>query len=257
MAPARGRQAPMPVPRSSACSTPRCGRFAERPAYHNLGVTLRFADVERLSRQLAAYFLGLGLARGERVALMMPNLLQYPVALFAALRAGLTVVNTNPLYTARELRHQLADSGASAVVILENFAHVLAQVIDDTAVRHVITTAVADLRPFPKRAAVNFLVRRMKRMVPPFQIPRSVPWRQALARGADLRFDAAGGAAGRSRFPAVHRRYHGHTEGRDAHPCQHGGQLLQTRAVWGGLIEPGTRGDDRAAAALSRLLPDL
>jgi long-chain acyl-CoA synthetase len=216
-----------------------CDRFAERPAYHNLGVTLRFADVERLSRQLAAYFLGLGLARGERVALMMPNLLQYPLALFAALRAGLTVVNTNPLYTARELRHQLADSGASAVVILENFAHVLAQVIDDTAVRHVITTAVADVAPLPRRAALNFLVRRVKRMVPPFHIPGSVPWRQALARGADLRFTPPAVRPDDLAFLQYTGGTTGIPKGAMLTHANMVANVVQTRAVWAGLIEPG------------------
>lgn len=216
-----------------------CTRFADRPAYHNLGVTLRFSDIERLSRHLAAYLLDLGLARGERVALMMPNVLQYPVAMFAALRAGLTVVNTNPLYTPRELRHQLADSGASAIVILENFAHVLDQVIGDTAVRHVITTAVADLAPLPKRAAINFLVRRIRHMVPRFHLPQAVRWRQALARGAGARF-----------MPPVVRpddiaflQYTGGTTGTPKGAMlTHANMvanLAQVRAMWKDLIEPG------------------
>ena len=119
-----------------------CQRYAEWPAYHNLGVTLTFRDLERLSGQFAAYLGDLGLARGDRVALMMPNLLQYPVVLFGVLRAGLVAVNTNPLYTARELRHQLKDSGARCIVIVENFAHVLADVIADTPLEHVVTTGI-------------------------------------------------------------------------------------------------------------------
>jgi long-chain acyl-CoA synthetase len=161
-----------------------CRRFADRPSYHNLGVTLSFRDLERLSGQFAAYLQGLGLERGERVALMMPNLLQYPVALFGALRAGLVVVNTNPLYTPRELRHQLRDSGARCIVVLENFAHVLQQVRADTAIEHVVTTAVGDLAPLPKRAVVNFAVRHLKHMVPRYELPGAVGLRAALAAGA-------------------------------------------------------------------------
>ncbi len=165
-----------------------CRRFAERPAYHNLGVTLSFRDLDRLTRDFGAYLLGLGLKPGDRVALMMPNILQYPVALFGTLRAGLTVVNTNPQYTARELQHQLADSGARAVVILENFAHVLTQVRAATKVEHIVTTAVGDLAPYAKRIAVNFMVRRIKHMVPPYDLPDARPFRQALAQGARLEF---------------------------------------------------------------------
>ena len=114
-----------------------CLRFADLPAYSNMGVSLRYRDIDRLSRDFGAYLQGLGLVKGERVALMMPNLLQYPVALFGILRAGLIVVNVNPLYTPRELDHQLKDSGASAIVILENFAHTLQEVVERTAVKTV------------------------------------------------------------------------------------------------------------------------
>src|SRR5512134_1105435 len=118
-------------------------KFADKPAYHNLGHTISYAALERLSREFAAFLQGLpGMAKGERVAIMSPNLLQYPVALFGVLRAGMTVVNVNPLYSPRELQHQLKDSGARAIVILENFAGVLQQVIGNTAVKHVITTQV-------------------------------------------------------------------------------------------------------------------
>ncbi|MFI4868598.1 MAG: AMP-binding protein [Steroidobacterales bacterium] len=165
-----------------------CQRFAERPAYHNLGVTLTYRDLDRLSREFGAYLLSLGLVKGDRIALMMPNLLQYPVAMFGALRAGLTVVNTNPLYTARELQHQLSDSGARAIVILENFAHVLAQVRADTSLKHIITTGVGDLAPLPNRAVVNFAVRRIRHLVPAYDLPGAVSFRRALARGAQCEF---------------------------------------------------------------------
>jgi len=160
-------------------------KFAARPAFHNLGRTMSYAELDRQSRAFAAYLQGLpGMAPGERVAIMAPNLLQYPVALFGVLRAGLVVVNVNPLYTPRELAHQLADSGARAIVIVENFASVLQQVLAETPVEHVITTEVGDLLPAPKRWLVNFVVKRVKKLVPAWRIERATGFRQALARGA-------------------------------------------------------------------------
>lgn len=162
-----------------------CKKYADRPAFTNMGVSLSYDDIERQSRAFGAYLQNdLGLQKGDRVAIMMPNLLQYPVALFGALRAGVTVVNVNPLYTARELRHQLTDSGAKAIVILENFAHTLEKVIADTHVEHVVTTQIGDMFPFPKRPIVNFVVKRVKKMVPGWRIPGHVPLRVALAKGA-------------------------------------------------------------------------
>ncbi len=161
-----------------------CQRFADLPAYSNMGVTLRYRDIDRLSRAFGAWLQQtLGLGKGERVALMMPNILQYPVALFGILRAGLIVVNVNPLYTPRELEHQLKDSGATAIVILENFAHTLQEVLDRTPVKTVITTQLGDLFPFPKRPLVNFVVKRIKKMVPVWNIPGAIPFRQVLSEG--------------------------------------------------------------------------
>ena len=161
-----------------------CQRFADLPAYSNMGVTLRYRDIDRLSRDFGAYLQGLGLDKGARVAIMMPNVLQYPIALFGALRAGLTVVNVNPLYTPRELEHQLNDSGSTVIVIIENFAHTLQEVLDKTPVKTVITTELGDLFPFPKRPLVNFVVKHVKKMVPAWRIPGAVPFRQALSQGA-------------------------------------------------------------------------
>ncbi len=161
-----------------------CARFAPLPAFHNLGTTLTFEEVERRSREFAAGLALLGLHKGERIALMMPNVLQYPIAMFGALRAGLVVVNTNPLYTPRELEHQLRDSGAAAIVVLANFAHVVEKVIARTDLRHVIVTQVADLLPFPKGAIVNWAARRIKHMVPAYQLPTAVSFRHILDSGA-------------------------------------------------------------------------
>jgi long-chain acyl-CoA synthetase len=160
-------------------------RFADRPAYHNLGHTLSYAELERLSRAFAAFLQGLpGMTRGARVAIMAPNLLQYPVAMFGILRAGMTVVNVNPLYTPRELEYQLNDSGAKAIVIVENFANTLQQVLHSTAVVHVITSELGDLLPGLRRGLVNFVVKRVKRLVPPWRIDRAIGFRTALSRGA-------------------------------------------------------------------------
>jgi len=162
-----------------------CQRFSDLPAYSNMGVTLQYRDIDRLSRAFGAWLQQtLGLGKGERVALMMPNVLQYPVALFGVLRAGLIVVNVNPLYTPRELEHQLKDSGATVIVILENFAHTLQEVLDRTPVKTVITTQLGDLFPFPKRPLVNFVVKRVKKMVPAWSIPGAIPFRQVLSEGA-------------------------------------------------------------------------
>jgi long-chain acyl-CoA synthetase len=164
-------------------------KFADKPAYHNLGHTLSYAELERKSRAFAAFLQELpGMARGERVALMSPNLLQYPVALFGILRAGMTVVNVNPLYTPRELEHQLKDSGTRAIVIVENFAQTLQQVLGRTPVEHVITTQVGDMLPAPKRWLINFVIKRVRKMVPAWYIDRAITLATALERGSSARF---------------------------------------------------------------------
>ena len=160
--------------------------YADNPAYTNMGTTITYRDLDGLSMQFACYLQkSLELTRGERVAIMLPNILQYPVAMCGAFRAGLVVVNVNPLYTARELKHQLSDSGARCIVILENFAHILQEVVDDTNVEHVITTGVGDLLGFPKNLLVNFTLRYVKRAVPSYSLKDSVSFRHALNAGAN------------------------------------------------------------------------
>ena len=164
-----------------------CERFAHRPAFANMGRTLTYADIDRLSRRFASYLRNdLKLARGDRVAIMLPNVLQYPVVIFGVLRAGLTVVNTNPLYTARELRHQLHDAGVSAIVVLDNFAATLAEVLHDTPCKHVVTTGIGDLLGLPKSALVNFVLKHVKKLVPAYRIEHAVRFKAALARGARM-----------------------------------------------------------------------
>jgi long-chain acyl-CoA synthetase len=162
-----------------------CDRYRHRPAYVSLGRHLCFGDLDRLSARLAAFLRNdLGLEPGERVAIMLPNVLQYPVALFGILRAGLVVVNVNPLYTVPELRHQLVDSGASAIVVLDNFAHTLAETLAATPCRHVVTTAFGDLLGWPKSVLINAVLRYLKKRVPPFSLPGAIRFNDALARGA-------------------------------------------------------------------------
>jgi long-chain acyl-CoA synthetase len=156
--------------------------YRDRPAYTNMGRTISFGDLERLSRAFGAWLQGKGLARGARVAVMMPNCLQYPVCVFGILRAGYVVVNVNPLYTARELEHQLKDSGSEAIVVLENFAHVLQQVIARTPVKHVVIAALGDLLG-AKGAIVNFVLRRVKKMVPRWEIPGAIRFNAMIREG--------------------------------------------------------------------------
>lgn len=160
-------------------------RYRDRPAFRNMGATITYADLDARTRAFAAYLQQqLGLKKGDRVAIMMPNVLQYPIAMFGILRAGLTVTNINPLYTPRELKHQLVDSGAIAIVIMENFCHALAEVIGETQVKTVITTRIGDLLGFPKSAIVNFVVKHVKKMVKPFRLAGTVDLRMALEMGA-------------------------------------------------------------------------
>lgn len=164
-------------------------RYADQPAFVNMGEVMTFRKLEERSRAFAAYLQqGLGLHKGDRVALMMPNLLQYPVALFGILRAGMVVVNVNPLYTPRELEHQLNDSGASAIVIVSNFAHTLEKVVEKTQVQHVILTRMGDQLSAAKGTLVNFVVKYIKRLVPKYHLPDAISFRSALQNGYRLQY---------------------------------------------------------------------
>lgn len=158
--------------------------YRDRPAFSNMGKSLTYGEVDELSAQLAAYLLGeLQLKKGDRVAIMLPNCLQYPIATFGILRAGLVVVNTNPLYTPRELRHQLVDSGTSAILVLDNFAHTVQEVLPDTRIKQVITTGLGDMLGFPKGGIVNFVLKHIKKMVPDYDIAGAIRFKDALALG--------------------------------------------------------------------------
>jgi long-chain acyl-CoA synthetase len=160
-------------------------KYADRTAYSYMGQDISYAQTDVASQALAAYFQSLGLEKGDRVAIMMPNVPQYPVAVAAILRAGLVVVNVNPLYTPRELEHQLKDAGAKAIVIIENFAITLQKCIAETQVKHVVLCAMGDMLSLPKGALVNFVVRNVKNLVPSFDLPGAVKFNQAVRRGKD------------------------------------------------------------------------
>jgi long-chain acyl-CoA synthetase len=165
-------------------------KYRDLPAYKFMGKTVTFGQVDDLSRAFAAYLQSLGLERGDRVAIMLPNVPQYPVAVAGALRAGYVVVNVNPLYTPRELEHQLKDSGAKAIVILENFAHVLQQVVANVPTKKVIVAAMGDMLGLVKGTIVNHVVRKVKKMVPAFELPGSVRFNDALAAGRGKSYKA-------------------------------------------------------------------
>ncbi len=165
--------------------------FGPRQAFVSgaTGVAITYDELDRLSRDVAAYFQSVvGLAKGARVALMMPNVLQYPVCLFGLLRAGYVIANVNPMYTPRELEHQLKDSGAEAIIVLEQFAHTVQAVIAKTPVKHVVVTGAADMMGVVKRIIGNFMIRTVKKMVPPFSLPGSVSFPAMMARGAAASF---------------------------------------------------------------------
>jgi long-chain acyl-CoA synthetase len=165
-------------------------KYPDRPAYTLMGRTLSFAQIDDASRAMAAYLQSLGLEKGDRVAIMMPNIPQYPVAVAAVLRAGYVVVNVNPLYTPRELEHQLKDAGARAIIIIENFAATLQQVINNVPTKHVVLCAMGDMLGFPKGLIVNYVVRKVKKLVPAFELPQAVRFNDALSRGRGQAYKA-------------------------------------------------------------------
>jgi|TARA_R110001592_G_scaffold122298_1_gene328844 long-chain acyl-CoA synthetase len=164
-------------------------KYADQPAFINMGATMTYRKLEERSRAFAAYLQNeLHLNKGDRVAIMMPNLLQYPIALFGILRAGMVVVNVNPLYTPRELKHQLVDSGARAIIVVSNFANTLEEIVDQTPIESVIITNLGDQLSAPKRTLVNFVVKYIKRLVPKYHLPHALSFRDALSKGRRLQY---------------------------------------------------------------------
>lgn len=164
-----------------------CKKYGDRVAFDNMGATLTYAEVDKLTRDFAAYLQnGIGLKKGDRIAIQMPNALQFPVAFFGALRAGLIVVNTNPLYTPREMEHQFKDSGAVAIVIVANFAANLQKIVAKTSIRHIIVTQLGDMLGGLKGPIVNFVVKNIKKMVPPYELPGALSFKDVLKKGSVL-----------------------------------------------------------------------
>lgn len=164
-------------------------KYKSRPSFTCMGKSFTYGELDSLSQKFASYLQNnLGLKKGDRVALMMPNILQYPIALFGALRAGMVVANVNPLYTDRELEHQLNDTGAETIVIFENSAHILSKIVKKTKVKNIITTQIGDLLPFPKSLLVNFVIKKVKKMVPDFNFKKSVKFNDVLAHGVESKF---------------------------------------------------------------------
>lgn len=217
-----------------------CGKFRKLTAFECMGTAMSYDDVDRLSQDFASYLQNvLQLNKGDRVAVMMPNLLQYPVAIFGILRAGMVVVNVNPLYTPRELEHQLRDSGARAIVIVENFCTTLQEVIAKTKVEAVLTTQLGDMASFPKSLITNFVVKRVKKMVPAWDLPGSIPFRTALARGKAQPYNRVG----LTHDDVAFLQYTGGTTGLSkGATLLHGnivGNLMQMRAWMGGQLAEG------------------
>jgi long-chain acyl-CoA synthetase len=166
-----------------------CKRFPTLPAFTNMGKTLTYSELNRKAECFAAFLQNeLKMKKGDRIAIQMPNLLQYPVAMYGAIKAGLVIVNTNPLYTDREMKHQFNDSGATTIVILANFAHTLQTILPDTKIRHVIVTEIGDMLGFPKSLLVNTVVKRVKKMVPAYSIPDAISFNDAVSRGAAMTY---------------------------------------------------------------------
>ncbi|MGI4991771.1 long-chain-fatty-acid--CoA ligase [Halobacteriovorax sp. GFR7] len=164
-------------------------KFADKPSFHCMGKTLTYKEIDHLSKKFASYLQNdLGLKKGDRVAIMMPNILQYPVALFGILRAGMVCVNVNPLYTARELEHQLTDSQSKVIIIFENSASVLAEVVKNTPIEHVLVTQIGDMLKFPKSLLVNFVIKHVKKMVPNWDLPGAKSFLEALDKGDESKF---------------------------------------------------------------------
>ncbi len=215
-------------------------KYADKPSFHCMGKTFTYREIDLLSKKFAAYLQkDLGLKKGDRVALMMPNILQYPVALFGVLRAGMIAVNVNPLYTARELEHQLIDSGSKAIVIFENSAAVLQEILAKTPVKTVITTQIGDFLKFPKSLIVNFVIKKVKKMVPAWSIPGSVSFKDVVFNSDESRWEKPTLTHEDTAFLQYTGGTTGVSKGAELTHKNIVSNMLQAKAWIGDLVEPG------------------
>lgn len=215
-------------------------KYADQPSFHCMGKTFTYREIDLLSKKFAAYLQkDLGLKKGDRVALMMPNILQYPVALFGVLRAGMIAVNVNPLYTARELEHQLIDSGSKAIVIFENSAAVLQEILAKTPVKTVITTQIGDFLKFPKSLIVNFVIKHVKKMVPAWSIPGSVSFKDVVFNSDESRWEKPTLTHEDTAFLQYTGGTTGVSKGAELTHKNIVSNMLQAKAWIGDLVEPG------------------
>ncbi|TNF02067.1 MAG: long-chain-fatty-acid--CoA ligase [Deltaproteobacteria bacterium] len=215
-------------------------KYADKPSFHCMGKTFTYREIDLLSKKFAAYLQkDLGLKKGDRVALMMPNILQYPVALFGVLRAGMIAVNVNPLYTARELEHQLIDSGSKAIVIFENSAAVLQEILAKTPVKTVITTQIGDFLKFPKSLIVNFVIKHVKKMVPAWSIPGSVSFKDVVFNSDESRWEKPTLTHEDTAFLQYTGGTTGVSKGAELTHKNIVSNMLQAKAWIGDLVEPG------------------
>ena len=209
------------IPSLVALFEDACRKYAGQTAYVSMGKEMTYAELDEETRAFAGWLQSRGVKKGDRVALMMPNMLQYPVALFGTLRAGGVVVNCNPLYTPRELAHQLKDSGAETIVIVENFAHTLEQVIAQTAIKHVVVTPMGEMLGALKGMLVNLVLRHVKKMVPAWNLPGSIGFNAALAAGRRHGTQSVALCHEDIAFLQYNRRYDRCLQGGDADPRQY------------------------------------
>lgn len=210
-----------------------CRRHHEHPAFYNMGVTLTYGQLELYTREFASFLQNeWGLKKGDRIGIMLPNLLQYPIAMFGALRAGLIIVNVNPLYTSSELSYQMKDSGATALIVLENFADTVQKALPDLPdLKRILITRVGDLLPWFKAHLIHFVLRHVKKKIPSYHLPLAIFFKEALKRGQDKALQPISIVNSDIAFFAIYWGYHGYFKRGYSYPSQHHCKHSTSRCV--------------------------